>query len=503
MFDAPTAGIPAARLFGQGITYTYDDVIFHPGHINFGAHEVALATQLTRKLRLSMPVVSSPMDTVTEGHMAAAMAMLGGIGFVHYNMSVEEQVAAVKQAKTRLPWAAAQFATAPADAPVAILWPLQEQRGACSVCITSSGGLGSRLLGILTFADVAFETDGKRKLQDIMKSKVQTVQTSDSPQQVLEQLQQARFSQLPIVDSNGNLAAVATRQSLLEWQRGQRLSRCSLDAQGRLLVGAAVGTREADRERVQRLVKEADVDVVILDSSQGDSTFQIDMVQHLKKTHPDLQVICGNVVTGAQAQRLIQAGADALRVGMGSGSICTTQEVCAVGRGQATAVYHVGRVAARAGVPIIADGGIQNSGHIVKALALGASTVMCGSMLAGTAEAPGQFFTENGVRVKKYRGMGSLEAMAKGSESRYYGDTQNLKIAQGVSGTVKDKGSITKMIPFLAQAVKQGFQDLGAKDLTFAHAMLADGRMRVECRTGAAQAEGNVHDMQSYSKVKW
>ncbi len=188
---------------------------------------------------------------------------------------------------------------------------------------------------------------------------------------------------------------------------------------------------------------------------------------------------------------------------MGSGSICTTQEVCAVGRGQATAVFHTARMAKVEGVPIIADGGVQNSGHIVKALALGASAVMCGSMFAGTTEAPGDYILINGQRVKKYRGMGSLEAMQKGSETRYHSDTQAIKIAQGVSGTVKDKGSVRATVPFLAQAVKQGFQDLGARDLATAQRMLHDGTFRMEARTGAAIKEGGVHDMHSFEKKLW
>jgi IMP dehydrogenase len=277
----------------------------------------------------------------------------------------------------------------------------------------------------------------------------------------------------------------------------------SVAPDGRLLVGAAVGTREADKERLKALRDVGHVDVVVLDSSQGDSTFQMQMVQHIKREHPGLDVICGNVVATWQARRLIEAGADGLRVGMGSGSICTTQEVCAVGRGQATAVYHTARLANSLGVPIIADGGVQNSGHIVKALALGASAVMCGSMFAGTAEAPGDFMMINGARVKKYRGMGSLEAMTKGSEVRYHSDTQSLKIAQGVSGTVRDKGSVRRNVPFLVQAVKQGFQDLGATSIVQAWQRLDGGEQRLECRTGAAQAEGGVHDLHTFDKRSW
>ena len=263
-----------------------------------------------------------------------------------------------------------------------------------------------------------------------------------------------------------------------------------------------MGTREGDKARVAALVA-AGVDAVILDSSQGDSTYQVAMIAHIKGAHPGLEVIAGNVVTAAQALRLIAAGADGLRVGMGSGSICTTQEVCAVGRGQATAVYKVARAAARHGVPAIADGGIQNSGHVVKALALGAGVAMCGSMFAGTTEAPGDFFYQGGARVKRYRGMGSLEAMEKGSDTRYLSDKSKLKVAQGVSGTVLDKGSVRKMVPFLIHGVKQGFQDLGARSQPHVRELREGGAMRMECRTGAAQKEGGVHDMHSYEKKLW
>ena len=268
-----------------------------------------------------------------------------------------------------------------------------------------------------------------------------------------------------------------------------------------LLVGASIGTRPEDRDRAKALV-EAGVDVIIVDSSQGDSTYQLEIIQHLKEAHPGVDVIGGNVVTPTQALHLIQAGADGLRVGMGIGSICTTQEVCAVGRAQASAVYHVAKFARKYGVPILADGGIKSTGHITKALACGASCVMMGSMLAGTDEAPGEYFYQDGVRLKRYRGMGSLEAMQKGSEKRYVWDNNKtaVKVAQGVSGAVEDKGSLRRYIPYLVQGVRHGMQDAGVDSLQDAKEKLYGGVLRFEIRSPAAQKEGGVHGLHSYQK---
>ncbi|KAF2286571.1 hypothetical protein GH714_017762 [Hevea brasiliensis] len=368
------------------------------------------------------------------------------------------------------------------------------------VLVTESGTAKSKLLGYVLKSDWMSLSDKDAKLVDYMRtadSKICVPWSYDLAQ--IDAYFRKEERDFVLLEEGGEVLDVITRQEVERVKGYPKLGKGTVGSDGKWMVGAAIGTRESDKERLEHLVK-AGVNAVVLDSSQGNSIYQIEMINYIKRKYPELDVIGGNVVTMNQAQNLIKAGADGLRVGMGSGSICTTQEVCAVGRGQATAVYKVSSIAAQSDVPVIADGGISNSGHIVKALTLGASTVMMGGFLAGSTEAPGTYEYKDGYRIKKYRGMGSLEAMTKGSDQRYLGDTAKLKIAQGVVGAVADKGSVLRLLPYTMQAVKQGFQDLGASSLQSAHDLLRSKTLRLEVRTGAAQVEGGVHGLFSYEK---
>lgn len=444
------------QIIGEGITF--DDVLLVPSYSQVIPNQVDLSTNLTKKIKLNIPMMSAGMDTVTEHRMAIAMARQGGIGIIHKNMSIEaqaEEVDKVKRSENGVitdPFSlTAEHTLADADA-------LMGKFRISGVPITE----GKKLVGIITNRDLKFEKDFSKKIKECMTSEgLITAKEGISLEEAKAILAKSRKEKLPIVDDNFNLKGLITIKDI---EKTIKYPLAAKDAQGRLLCGAAVGITANCLERVAALV-EAKVDVVVLDSAHGHSQNVLNCVKMIKEAYPDLQVIAGNVATAEGARALIEAAADAVKVGIGPGSICTTRVVAGIGVPQITAIMDAYSAAKEYGIPIIADGGIKFSGDLTKAIAAGGSVCMMGSMFAGCDEAPGTFELYQGRKYKVYRGMGSIAAMENGSKDRYFQTDAKKLVPEGVEGRVAYKGSVEDTIFQLMGGLKSGMGYCGTSSI--------------------------------------
>ncbi|MBE6957184.1 MAG: IMP dehydrogenase [Ruminococcaceae bacterium] len=431
----------------QGLTF--DDVLLIPAASDVLPADIDLHTQLTRKIRLNIPLISAAMDTVTEYRMAIAIAREGGIGIIHKNMSISQQAEQVDMVKrsengviTNPFWLAPGHTLAEAD-------ELCAKYKISGVPICKDG----KLIGIITNRDMKFETDMTQLVEDVMtKDNLITAPEGTTLVEAKEILRRHKIEKLPIVDKDFHLKGLITIKDI---EKAEVYPNSARDEKGRLLVGAAIGATADVLDRVAALV-EAGVDVLALDSAHGHSQNIIDAVRRVKALYPDVQLIAGNVATAEATRALIEAGADCVKIGIGPGSICTTRVVAGIGVPQITAIHDAAQVAAEYGVPIVADGGVKYSGDIAKAIAAGANVVMLGSLLAGCEESPGETEIYQGRQFKVYRGMGSLAAMSKGSKDRYFQTNNKKLVPEGVEGRVPYKGAVGETVFQLMGGLRSG-----------------------------------------------
>ena len=443
-------------IIGEGITF--DDVLLVPAYSEVIPNQIDLSTNLTKTIKLNIPMMSAGMDTVTEHRMAIAMARQGGIGVIHKNMSIEAQAEEVDRVKRSENGVITDPFYLTPEHTLEDANNLMAKYRISGVPITE----GKKLVGIITNRDLKFETDFTKKIKDSMTTEnLITAQEGITLDEAKEILAKARKEKLPIVDSEGNLKGLITIKDI---EKQIKYPLAAKDAQGRLLCAAAVGITANVLDRVKALV-EAKVDAIVLDSAHGHSANVIRCVKMIRENYPDLQIIAGNVATGAAVKDLIEAGASAVKVGIGPGSICTTRVVAGIGVPQVSAIMDCYKVAKEYGVPIIADGGIKYSGDMTKAIAAGANVCMMGSMFAGCDESPGTFELFQGRKYKVYRGMGSIAAMENGSKDRYFQENAKKLVPEGVEGRVAYKGTVEDTVFQLIGGIRSGMGYCGTPNI--------------------------------------
>lgn len=465
---------------------TFDDVLLVPAYSEVLPNEVNTSTQFTRNIRLNIPLVSAAMDTVSESRMAIAMAQLGGISIIHKNLSIQDQAEEVRKVKRSESGTIVNPITLKPENKMYEAVQLVKEKKFSGLPIVDDHG---KLVGILTNRDIRFTTNLDSEIKDFMTSEnLITVREDIKMEEAKRLLHNNKIEKLPVVDADYYLKGLITLKDII---KAQQFPNASKDKMGRLLVGAAVGTAADTLERIKALV-DVKVDVIVVDTSHGHSKKVLDMVKIVRKEFPSLELIAGNVATGKAAAQLVELGVDAVKVGIGPGSICTTRMVTGAGMPQITAVMDVAK-AVNNRVPVIADGGIKFSGDMTKALAAGANSVMLGSLLAGTDESPGELIIYQGRSYKKYRGMGSLGAMKAGSKDRYFQEdefSESKLVPEGIEGRVPYRGSVMNMIPLMIGGVRAGMGLTGCNTVDG----LREKAVFVTI-TSASLKESHVHDV--------
>lgn len=473
-----------SKFYGEGLTF--DDVLLVPAYSEVLPREVNISTQLTKQLRINLPLLSAAMDTVTEARLAIAIAREGGIGMLHKNMSIEKQAEQVRKVKRSESGMIIDPYTLYENDTVADAHKLMQEHRIGGIPILNNQ---NKLVGILTNRDLRFQKNAKKKVSEIMTSEnLVTAPEGTNMAKAQKILEQYKIEKLPVVNKKNELKGLITFRDIIQIKNNPNAAKDSL---GRLLVGAAIGITSDVLDRIDALVH-AGVDIVTLDSAHGHSKGVIDMVKKVKAYKKDLQLIAGNVATAAGAKALADAGADAVKVGVGPGSICTTRVVTGAGAPQLTAIMEAANALKKKGIPIIADGGIRYTGDMVKALVAGANAIMAGSIFAGTEESPGDTIIYEGRKFKTYRGMGSLDAMQQGSKDRYFQDAEDdIKklVPEGIVGRVPYKGNVSEVIQQFIGGLRAGMGYCGAKDIKALH------QAQFIKITAASMAESHPHDI--------